>query len=213
MQMHIKNNRKRSNNGHGRHPEEGFTLLEMVVAMVVLTIGLLGVASAISYALMATNRGRGVTNTKLLVVSGLEQMETLRNTKRLSFGQIANVGAVDNSDAPRDSSNNPILFSGFPMGALPVTFNAGPDGIHGTNDDLIDAGADQIYGPVNGVNDDFTNPALALPGYSRQITVSVLDAGELKKVQITLTYPVNGTVQTMTGSSYLNNDARGNYAR
>src|SRR5678816_2199471 len=68
----------------------GFTLLETVVAMVILSTALLGVASAIGYALMVSNSGRGVTNTKLLVVSVLEQMETLRNNGQLTFGQIAN---------------------------------------------------------------------------------------------------------------------------
>src|SRR6185436_19183917 len=75
----------------------GFTLLETVVAMMILSTALLGVASAIGYALMVSNSGRGVTNSKLLVVGVLEQMETLRNNGQLSFGQIANTGAVDNT--------------------------------------------------------------------------------------------------------------------
>ena len=40
-----------------------------------------------------------VTNTKLLAVSMLEQMETLRDTNNLTFGQIANVGQVNNQGA------------------------------------------------------------------------------------------------------------------
>ena len=207
MQMHMQNNRWLLNNPP-KHPQGGFSLLEMVVATLILTIGLLGVASAISYALAVTNRGRSITNTKQLVVSMLEQMETVRNTKRLSFGQIANVGAVDNSDAPRDAAGNPINFAGFPPGTLPVTFNTGPDGLHGTSDDLTDAGPDRIYGTP----DDFNNPALAQPGYSRQLTITPLNAN-LKKIQITLTYQNNGRTETLIGSSYLNNDARGNYAR
>lgn len=53
--------------------EGGFSLLEMVVAMTILSVGLLGVGSAIGYALMATNNGRSITNTKLLVVSVLDK--------------------------------------------------------------------------------------------------------------------------------------------
>ena len=58
--------------------------------MLILTIGLLGVASAIGYALMASNSGRGLTNAKLLVVSALEQMETLRDSGQLNFAEISN---------------------------------------------------------------------------------------------------------------------------
>src|SRR6187200_2368091 len=77
----------------------GFSLLEMVVAATLLTIGLMAVASALGYAMIAGNHGRAITNTKLLAVSMLEQMETLRNSGQLTFGQIANVGQVNSTGA------------------------------------------------------------------------------------------------------------------
>src|SRR5438128_11540203 len=87
--------------------ESGVTILEMVVAMLVLTVGLLGLAASIGYAVNVSNKGRNITNTKLLVVSCLEQMETLRNTQQLTFAQIANVG-----DPGLGTGN----FGGFPAG-------------------------------------------------------------------------------------------------
>src|SRR5438876_6155711 len=99
--------------------DAGVTILEMVVAMLLLTIGLLGLAAAIGYAVTVSNKGRNLTNSKLLVVSLLEQMETLRNTQELTFGQIANAGAVDNTNATRN-------FSGFPVGFAPLSINPGP---------------------------------------------------------------------------------------
>jgi Tfp pilus assembly protein PilV len=60
------------------NPESGITLFEIVVAMLVMTVGLLGLAASIGYAVTVSNRGRNLTNTKLLAVSLLEQMETLR---------------------------------------------------------------------------------------------------------------------------------------
>src|SRR6202022_3339363 len=107
--------------------EAGVTILEMVVAMLILTIGLLGLAAAIGYAVTVSNKGRNLTNSKLLVVSLLEQMEPLRNTKKLTFGQIPNQGAVDNAGATRS-------FDGFPTDFQPVSLNPGPDGIFGTAD-------------------------------------------------------------------------------
>lgn len=182
--------------------ESGVTLLEMVVAILILTVGLLGMAGAISYALSVSNRGRNITNTKLLVVSMLEQMETLRNSKELTFGQIANAGSVDNTGGNR-------TFTGFPTTFLPVSANPGPDGIYGTNDDLIDPGPDNVYGTA----DDFTNNNLAVPNYTRQVLITFLNGNQnLKKVQVTLKYPgSNGVFQTMVGVSYVNNDAHSNY--
>jgi type II secretory pathway pseudopilin PulG len=106
--------------------EQGFSLLEAVVATMILTVGLLGVATAIGYSLMASNSGRGITNAKLLVVSALEQMETLRNTNQLNFDEISNSQVSGSS------------FSGFPDTFLAVSTVPGSDGIFGTSDDITD---------------------------------------------------------------------------
>ena len=199
MQRDISNSHSRSTASMAPL-DSGFTLLEMIIALAVLSIGLLSLASAIAYALMVSNGGRNVTNTKLLIVSVLEQMETLRNTKQLTFGQIANQGQVDNTGATQN-------FNGFPTGFQPISVNPGPDGIHGTADDLIDAGPDALYG----TEDDFLNQTLVRPGYTRQILITSLSA-DLKRVEVTLRYPSNsGSIQTLAGVSYLNNDARSNY--
>jgi len=183
-----------------RSSEDGGTLLEMTIAMLLLTIGLLAVASSISYAFMVSNKGRNITNSKLLVVSILEQMETLRNTKQLTFGQISNAGAVDNTGATQS-------FSGFPTGFQPVSINPGPDGIFGTGDDLIDPGSGGVYGDGN----DVTNTGWAISGYTREIVITSLSSN-LKRIQVTLKYPGDrGQMETRVGVSYLNNDARSNF--
>jgi prepilin-type N-terminal cleavage/methylation domain-containing protein len=193
-------NNKSNADARKRASEGGFSLLEMVVALVILTVGLLGVASAIGYALMASNSGRSITNTKLLVVSVLEQMETLRDTRNLTFGQIANAGQVDNTGA--DTS-----FAGFPTDFQPVSTNPGPDGIWGTSDDLVAPGADGLYGTA----DDVTDQSLAITGVTRQVTITSLSS-TLKRIQVTVSYSANGgSAQQIVGVGYLNDDAHGNY--
>lgn len=180
--------------------EAGVTILEMVVAMLILTVGLLGLAAAIGYAVTVSNKGRNLTNSKLLVVSLLEQMETLRNTKELTFGQIANQGSVDNAGAIRS-------FTGFPTDFQPLSINPGPDGIFGTADDLINPGPDNVYGTA----DDFTDTTWAVAGYQRQITITNLNPN-LKRIQVTLRYPdAGGQLRDLVGVSYLNNDTRSNF--
>lgn len=178
----------------------GITMLEMVVAMLILTVGLLGLAASIGYAVTVSNRGRNLTNTKLVAVSLLEQMETLRNTEQLTFGQIANQGAVDNTGASKN-------FVGFPTGFNVVSMNPGPDGVFGTSDDLINPGADNVYG----TGDDFTDTSWGIAGYSREIAISNLNPN-LKRIQVTVRYPDGGgQIRSLVAVSYLNNDQRANF--
>lgn len=181
-----------------KRSESGFSLLEMVVAITLLTIGLLGVASAIGYAMVASNHGRSITNTKLLAVSILEQMETLRDTNNLTFGQIANVGQVNNAGAVKD-------FAGFQPGFQQVSINPGPDGIFGTDDDLLDPGLNGY-----GTGDEFVNPNFAVIGVTRQIQISNL-SNTLKKVQVTINYSVSGKTHSIVATSYLNDNSTSAY--
>jgi prepilin-type N-terminal cleavage/methylation domain-containing protein len=200
MLARTRNRRSHSIGKANRSPESGFSLLEMLVAILIMTTALLGMASAISYALMASNRGRGVTNAKMLIVSILEQMETLRDTRALTFDEISNSQVTGSS------------FTGFPYSSttfLPVSTTPGPDGVFGTADDLVDAGPDGMYGN----SDDFTNLALARPGVTRQIQIEKFPTNPfIKKITVTLRYSVgNGKPVNLVGISYLNDDAHGTY--
>lgn len=192
MLARMRSDRSLSSSRTHRSPEAGFSLLEMTVAMVILTIGLLGVASAIGYALMVSNRGRGITNSKMLIVSMLEQMETLRNARQLTFEEISN-GQVAGSS-----------FTGFPYSATdfrPVSTVPGRDGVFGTADDL--------WGGT-GTTD---NPSLARLGVARQILITTFPTNPyLKRIQVTLRHTTgDGKNQDLVGISYLNDDSRGTY--
>jgi hypothetical protein len=164
----------------------------MMVAILILTVGLLGMASSISYALMYSNRGKNVTNAKMLVVSILEQMETLRDNHALTFEEISNTQQPGSS------------FGGFPYSASdfrPVSTVPGRDGIFGTADDL--------WGST-GTTDI---PTLARPGVWRKIEITTFPNNDyLKKIKVTLRYQVaGGKMVDLEGISYLNDDAHGTY--
>jgi type II secretory pathway pseudopilin PulG len=187
---------KKTRNSTNRD-ERGFSLIEAVVAILIITIGLIGTAAAITYALEFSAISRNVSNAKLVIVSTTEEIESLRNTRRLDFKQIANAGAVDNNGSPN-------TFNGFSSGYKEVSLNPGPDGVNGTDDDLHSAGADGTYGTT----DDFDDPTLVRSGYVRQITITNLNT-TLKKVEIKVRYyGAGGKVGELRGVSYINDEAR-----
>lgn len=197
MQTNLLNNESHRDARRTFDSEAGITVLEMVAALMVLMIGLLALAASIGYAVTVSNKGRNLTNTKLVAVSILEQMETLRNTGQLTFGQIANAGAVDNSGAA-------FNFAGFPTGYQLLSRNPGPDGIFGSSDDFISPGLDNVYG----TGDDFTDTSLAVAGLSREIVISDMSPN-LKRIQVTVRYPDGGgQLRSLVAVSYLNNDTR-----
>ena len=186
-----------------RQSEAGFTLIETVVAMLILTVGLLAVAGAISYSITASNMSRNVTSAKLLVNSILEQMQTLRNTKQLAFKQIENAGSVDNTDMTTP-------FAGFATGFNKISTSPGADGIFGSCDDFSTViGADNLWCTA----DDTKNDALARPGYEYKIAITTFaTAPNLKKIAVTIRYPgQNGAIHELVGVSYLNNNAGTNH--
>lgn len=180
-----------------RSDEAGFTLLEAVIAIFVLTIGLVGTAAAITYAMQYTAISQNVTKSKLLLMASVEQIESLRNDRRLEYKQIANIGAVNNADAVNS-------FGGFSQDFQSISETPGADGVFGTADDFVAPGADGTYGTSDDV------PALTMPQYTRRIVITEL-SGSIKKIQVFVRYPgMGGTIGQVAGTSYLNDDARTN---
>ncbi len=179
--------------------ENGFSLVEAVIAIFILTVALMGTAAALSYAFQFGTTSRNVGNARLIIISTLEETESLRNSKRLEFKQISNVGSVDNTDKKN-------TYTGFSTAYLPLALNPGPDGINGTPDDLRDPGPDGLFGTA----DDFDNPALARSGFTRRITITTSPlTPTIKRIEVNVRYSSpGGTVSEITGVGYLNNETR-----
>lgn len=179
--------------------EQGFSLLEVIVAIFILTIGLMGAAAALTYSLEYGMTSHNVGNAKLLITSTIEEIESLRNTRRLEFKQIANVGSVDNTDCRN-------TFNGFSTGFQPIGLVPGFDGVNGTNDDIKVAGPDTIWGNA----DDVADNTLIRSGYTRQIIITPLTGDPtIKKVEVIIRYySAGGKVSQIAGVGYINNETR-----
>lgn len=182
-----------------RSGEAGVSMIEVIVAIFILTVALVATAAALTFALEIGAISKNVSNAKLIIVSSIEEIESLRNSRQLDFKQIENVGSVDNTNV--DNS-----FAGFSNGFRPVSLDPGPDGVNGTDDDLISAGPDGDYGTA----DDFSDPTLIRNGYARQITITDLPGSStIKKLEVRVRYVgAAGKQGEIAGVAYLNNEFR-----
>lgn len=177
-----------------RKAQRGFSLLEVMISMVILTVGLVSLLGVFGLALAATQTSQQDLIAKGLANEALESIMTARNSTQLAWDQVENVGY-----------SNGIFLSGMQPINLP-----GTDGIYGTTDDsgikqtLKDPGPDGIYG----TSDDILIP---LNGYQRQIQFSdVLDSSgnvvaSLRGVTITVQYKAtqSGMPKTYALNTYI----------
>ena len=160
-----------------KQAERGFSLLEVVISMAVLTVGLVSLLGVFGLAMASTQTSQQDMIAKQLANEALESIVTARNTSQVTWAQVQNV------------ANGGIFLDGTTSIYLP-----GADGIVGTTDDavageqtLTEPGADGIFGTADDVQ-------IPLTGYQRTILISqVLDSSgnvvpTLRGVNITMQY-------------------------
>lgn len=160
--------------------ERGFTLVEVLLSMVILTIGLLAMLSVFGIAMAATQTAQENGTAKQLANEAIESILTARETANLTWGQIQNTGSGG------------IYLAGFQPVDCP-----GVDGIVGTADDA--ACGPQILeqpGPT-GVYAGTCPPDVCTPliNFQRQIQIlpvfppgSLVPIPTLRQVTITIQY-------------------------
>lgn len=180
-----------------RQAQGGFSLLEVVFSMVLLTAGLVGLASVFGLAMVTTQTTQQDMIAKQLANEQYESIVTARNTGQINWDQIQNVGSVD---CPITGTATCGIFL---TGAQPI-YNAGADGIYGTADDEV-AGMQTLHEPgpdgILGTADDVYIP---LTGYQRTIVLTNVDT-TLRSITITVQYTTTqaGVTKTYVLNSYL----------
>jgi type IV pilus modification protein PilV len=146
--------------------DEGFTLIEVMIAIVVMAVGLLAVIASFATAISATQSAEEDLIARQKVLEAMESIYTARNAQQIPFAAVANV------------STGGIFLDG-PQ-ALKC---AGPDGLVGTADDVVcttqagancpDGGAECMVLPgpdgILGTGDDVT---MSLGNFTRTIAVT-----------------------------------------
>jgi type II secretory pathway pseudopilin PulG len=167
--------------------ESGFSLLETMMAIVVLTIGVLGLAAMLGagIAFMSSSQMDFIAQQK--AAEAVESIFTARDSGALTWPQIANTA-------------NGGIFQGAAMQLL----QPGPDGIVGTLDDA--APVDCIVGPgpdgILGTADDTCVP---LNNFTRTIVISANVNGDpnLRQITVTMNYTAGRLVRQYVLTTYI----------
>jgi hypothetical protein len=177
--------------GEMKHSEAGITLIEVMIASIILTVALLAVAMAMGQGIAATYVSQEQLIAKQKAQEAMESVMMARNTQQIGFAQIQNV------------ASGGIFAAGF----QPIE-NMGLDGVPNTADDAGPVESVTFPGPdgVLGTSDDVT---VALTGYMRQITISTVTLPfpdtnidpDIRRIDVDVSYIVRGVAKTVRVSS------------
>jgi prepilin-type N-terminal cleavage/methylation domain-containing protein len=169
--------------------QRGFTLVEVMIATVIMTVGILAVMASFATAIIATASAQEDLIARHKALDAMESIYTARNSQQLPFSSIQNV------------SSGGIFLSGAQQ-----LLCAGPDGIVGTADDVACTAPDTgtacpggveclvLPGPdgILGTADDVTQ---SLSNFTRTITFNtvLLPNGDSNANLIAVTVSVSYT--------------------
>lgn len=170
--------------------EKGFTLIETMIAISILSIGIITLIAAFGSAVGATQHAEENLIAREKALQGLESVYAARNDQQITFAQIANI------------ANGGI----FTNGATQLLC-AGPDGLVNTADDVncpasgpCAAGPECVVLPgPDGILGTADDVAMSLANFTRQIAITpVVGYQTLDQVTVTITYTQGGTTPTQT---------------
>ena len=161
-----------------RGKQQGFTLLETMVALCVLGIGLIALAAMLAGSMAYMNSSQADFIAQQKASEAIESIFTARDTQAVTYAQIQNVSTggifLDGPENLIDPGADGVVDTADDNAALPDTIiKPGPDGILGTADDV----------------------AMSLGNFTRQIQINtVLEADgvtidpNLKQIVVTVSY-------------------------
>src|SRR5437867_8417015 len=156
-----------------KQKQQGFALLETLIAIVVLMIGLLAVLATFALAIGNTTSVQYDSVARQKAAEAMESIFTARQTSQLSFDRIQNVGAGTGI---------------FTVGFTPMT-DPGPDGLDGTGDD-VPAAPIRLPGAGGTVTNTSEDVLVDLGNFSRQIQIAnVAGNPNIRQITVSVRYP------------------------
>ena len=183
--------------------EKGFSYIEVMIALVILMVGVLQMASALSANLLRSYETEKRIISKQMALSTIESIISARD--------IARTGAIEGWDSIGNVGTNPV--NGSPQGIFlngwcPIREDLGWDGVAGTADDAC---------PETSICDTADSPpntSAVVPGYQRQVIITdVADAERpsppypiaRRRIDVNIRYYFNSIARTETVSTIITN--------
>jgi prepilin-type N-terminal cleavage/methylation domain-containing protein len=171
--------------------ERGFSLVEVIIALGVLTVGVFGVAAVMTAGMQNLSGSPGDVVVTQKAADGIEAVFAGRDSHKVPWAQIRNVQGASGSDG-----------GVFVDGPQPLKM-AGPDGLVNTVDDttvetVTEPGVDQLIGTA----DDNTE---VLSAFTREISIRDVpnENGQLRSVTVIITYQYGSKTRTYTLSTFI----------
>jgi len=189
----------------------GFSLIEVMIAMVILSVGMCAVIASFAVAITATESAQEDLIARQKALDALESIYTARNSQQLPFVSINNVTA-----------NPPGIFASGPQSLLCAGPTYGVVGVSGdTSNCLTASGAICPNGGVecmvlpgpNGILGDADDETLSLANFTRTITFNPvqLPNGNVNANLIGVTVTVTYTKPNWPARSYVVNGLISSY--
>lgn len=173
--------------------ERGFSLFEALVALMILTVGLLALAQVLTagFALAATSTPSLVAREKAR--EAIESVHTARDTHTIQWAQIRNVVAPGDCPAGTTAVGGGVFENDEQVMQAP-----GPDGLVSTADDTgaeVNPGPDGEFGTSDDIQLTGSEDAGRFQGYTRQISICDMDANpDLRQIVVTIRFDGSNSV-------------------
>ena len=172
--------------------EDGFSLIEVLVSMVLLAVGLISLAGVLALGVQRVAASSPALIAREKAREAVESVHTARDTGLISWAGI----------------NNTNNGGRFVQGDQPIRL-PGPDGLVNTTDDLTTI--ETLRRPGNdGILGNGDDVQIPLNDFTRAITITPLNNTNgvgvnpiLRQIQVRVRYKVNNLWQTYTLTTYI----------
>ncbi len=170
----------------------GFSLIEVVIAIGVLTVAVLGLAGVMAAGMQQLNTSPSEVIAAQKAAQAIEAVYAARDSHKLTWAQIRNVHGESGSD-------NGIFLDG----EQPL-HTEGPDGLVNTADDASAIETSVLPGPDGALGTD-DDRHLALDNFTREIRIRDVsgEGGQLRSVTVTIVYTNGSNRQTYTLTTFI----------